>query len=203
MSYSTWYSGRLIYNKYNDPWSWNESVVAAYYSDVSWVARRAIQGDPIVGQSVKKVRPRAGLSARGTELVVGTSRAPEVAWILTRPPTKDENGIPIPPVPSGRRYIPPAAKTMIVNGRRMVWNGRSWQLPPTRRVRRGEVWRRWGIPVDTKIHYGPRLPEGRAQARALVERIHSAHGPIIGLDITHASEQESRDLADLLEALNA
>jgi hypothetical protein len=195
-----WYSGLLIPKAATSPWSLVAApdVVNQFRRDESWVYACYVTGTPVVGSSVPG-RPRRG-TARGTEPKVATNTHPEILWIDINPPVKDENGIPIPTT-----YLYKtrgmAAEYMVINGRKMRWDGEKYVPMPVVRITT-ERWRKRG-PVDLKIQHGPFLPKARTKAHSLTERIQSLQGPVISLDLSDATPDESVDLLDLLDALNA
>jgi hypothetical protein len=173
-------------------------VVGAYRRDEAWIQVCAATGTPVVGTAVRKPIKRHD-TARGTEPRVATPTHPEIAWIETYPPVKDENGIPIPTT-FLRKNRGMAAEYMVINGRKMRWDGTKYVPMPVVRIIT-ERWKKRG-PVDLRLQHGPFLPKERVSARSLTERIRSVQGPVISLDLSDATPEESVDLVDLLEALS-
>jgi hypothetical protein len=193
-----WYSGMVFPRLSTSPWI-SDDVTRWYGQDVAWLYHHEDQGGSFTGTRAKKVRKHKE-TQRGTRAKVANPTHPELAWIETNPPVKDENGIPIP---EERSYYGggTVAEYMVINGRKMCWDGTKHVPMPVVRITTPR-WRKPG-PVDLKIQHGPHLPKARTKAHSLTERIQSLQGPVISLDLRGATPTESADLLDLLEAINA
>lgn len=197
-----WYIGLIREDGGVNPWSSIASpdVVNEYNRDISWMVRCYEDKQPFVGTVPgRQRRQNDNFTVLGKPRTQATHDRPELSWILTNPPEKDANGIPIPTTYlHKKRDI--ATEYMVINGRRMRWDGTKYV--PMARVKARNRWRRSGVPVDTKLFHGPHLPKARVLSHSLTDRIRSLQGPVISFDLSDATPDESVDLLDLLEAFN-
>lgn len=172
--------GRYQFPQYNDAWFVESVERSMYRSDIKWVVYKLDHRQPVIGTAVRRRGHRYG-------------EHPEDGWINTRPPEKDENGIPLALPVRGRRpdYGTKRNARMRINGRWHVWDGRRWcrLVPP-----RGPRPVRYDVPNDLRVQHGPWWPEGRQEVINLQRRIEERKP-------APPTDQQAQDIRDLLDAL--
>ena len=171
-----------VFPDYNRPWFPGTGVASAFTADSSSFYQRYARGVPITGTLVKRPRKQKRRLPKKRRSESAKTEQPELIWVTAKRPQLDANGIPIPESEFHAKHYGVQRKKI----------RRPTPYDPPWRKR---------VPVDLKLQHGPRLPEGREQAHRLAERLRAISGPIISVDLTEATEQETADLADLLDAI--